>query len=464
MTNRTRRSERMSLRSVLAIALAALATATLVAGFALAAMTAHMHRLAVRLQETTSAAHDLDRAAGDLLVHARTPDDLVRHDLRADVLRTINQRGEPTGRAAADVREAVEAYFSRAQAGPEAEATAALSRAYSELRQLGDRWVAASARSLGEVARWDRAGDLLGTSLAAVLVAAVVTLLWWLRRRAFRPLATLASAMDRFAGGELEARAGIGGPAELAGMARQFNSMADALARRRELQLSFLAGVAHDLRTPLSALQLALATAAPSDAPISPSRLRATLALAGRQVTRIERMLTDLLEVVRSEHGALRLAMEAVDAREICEEVVGLFVASSPRHRLRVLGGAAPVRAFADPLRLEQVLVNLLSNATKYSPEGGTVTVELDPSPTHLRIHVIDEGIGIDPAEAEQIFEPYRRSRRTDAIPGSGLGLFVVKKIVEAHGGAVHITPADGRGTRFTIELPALQPSARLDA
>ena len=222
--------------------------------------------------------------------------------------------------------------------------------------------------------------------------------------------------------------------------------------------------MAHDLRTPLSALQLALVTAAPGEAPISPPRLRATLALAGRQVTRIERMLTDLLEVVRSEHGALPLAAEEIDARRICEEVVGLFVASSPRHQLRLVAGDAPVRVRADPLRLEQVLVNLLSNATKYSPDGGAVTVELEPSAAHVRIHVTDEGIGVDPAEVDQLFQPYRRSRRTDAIPGSGLGLFVVRKIVEAHGGTVRVAPAEGRGTRFTVELPALPASARLDA
>jgi len=402
----------MSLRAVLTTSFAGMASVTLTAAVALAAMTTRMHASAVRLERATSAAHDVDRAAGDLLVFARTGDEIVRQELRREILRLVGRHGEPTGGAAVGARAALDAYFAEASSHPDP--ADALARAYGELRQLGDRWFAVSARSLDEVARWDRAGDLIGTTIAAVLIACVVALLWWLRRRTFRPLSSLVSAMDRFAEGEMGARADTGGPAELAGMARQFNDLADALARRREQQLSLLGGVAHDLRTPLSALQLALATAMPDDRPVSPLRLRATLALAGRQVTRIERMLTDLLEVVRSEHGSLRLAVEEVDARRVCEDVIGLFVASSPRHRLRLVA--------------------------------------------------TDEGIGVDPAEAEHLFEPYRRSRRADGIPGSGLGLFVVKKIAEAHGGSVSIAPGPERGTRFTVDLPALLPSARLDS
>ncbi len=463
MTRRgTRRGGPMSLRAVLTTGFAGMATVTLATAIALAAMTTRMHASALRLERETSAAHDLDRAAGDLLLLARTRDEVVRQELRADVLRVLDRHGEPAGGPASGARAALDAYF--ADAGSNPDPAAALGRAYGELREVGDRWYAASARSLREVSRWDRAGDVLGTTLAAVLAAAVLSLLWWLRRRAFRPLSSLVSAMDRYAEGDLAARADSGGPAELGAIARQFNGLADALARRREQQLSFLGGVAHDLRTPLSALQLALAAAMPGDHPAPPLRLRATLALAGRQVTRIERMLTDLLEVVRSEHGTLRLALDVVDARRVCEDVLGLFAASSPRHRLRLVAGDGPAHVRADPLRLEQVLVNLVSNATKYSPDGGEVTIALEPASTHLRIHVSDEGIGVDPAEVEQLFEPYRRSRRADGIPGSGLGLFVVKKIVEAHGGAVSLVPGAERGTRFTIELPALQPSARLDS
>jgi signal transduction histidine kinase len=462
MRGRRTSGGRTSLRAVLTASFVGMAAVTLTAAVALAAMTARMHASAVRLERETSAAHEIDRAAGDLLLLARTHDAVVRQELRADVLRSLERHGEPTGGAAIGARAALDAYF--AELGSNPDPAAALGRAYGELRRVGDRWYAASARSLREVARWDRAGDVLGTTIAAVLAASVLALLWWLRRRAFRPLSSLVSAMDRFAEGDRAARADAGGPAELAAIAQQFNVLADALARRREQQLSFLGGVAHDLRTPLSALQLSLAAAMPGDRPTPPLRLRTILALAGRQVSRIERMLTDLLEVVRSEHGALRLELEDVDARRLCEDVLGLFAASSPRHRLRLVAGDGPVCVHADPQRLEQVLVNLVSNATKYSPDGGEVSIELEPSATHLRVHVTDEGIGVDPAEAEQLFEPYRRSRRTDGIPGSGLGLFVVKKIVEAHGGTVSVAPGARRGTRFTVELPARPQGARLDA
>ncbi len=314
-----------SLRAVLTGGVAGLALVTLVVAAALVFISTQMFRVSARLHESTAAAHDLDRAAGALLLHARASDEVVRADLRADVLELLERRASmPEG---ADARRAVAAYFGQEPSEPRA--ADALTPAYGQVRELGERWVQRGAERAAELRRWDRLGDTMGITAAAVLLSAVVLLLWWLHVRALRPLSSLAAAVERFGTGDAEARADPSGPKELAAMGRRFNAMADALAHRREQQLSFLAGVAHDLRTPLSTLQFALSTAERRDA--DTKALGATLAVAARQVSRIDGMLSDLLEVVRSDHGMMRVKRDLVEVRRLCEGVVGLFAGEARR-------------------------------------------------------------------------------------------------------------------------------------
>lgn len=459
MASRDRSEDRVppargSLRAGLTRALAGIATLTLVLAGALVFITTEMHALTRSLQRAAAADQELDGARASLLVASRTGDDVTWTAMRRAAASALElPAGLASERTAREARAALDAYFDALASGaPPERREVALARAGAALDALSDEVTAAATGARAAVVRWDRLANLLGVGGAGVLAAAVLSLLWWVRAHAFRPMLALAGAMHRYAAGDPAARAPVDGPAELAATARQFNAMADALARRREQQLAFLAGVAHDLRNPLSALRLAV-RAHPPDAPLAPeARIRRTLGLVDRQVERLERMLTDLLDGARVESGHLDLRLAPTDLRRLSEEVVALFAESSAQHRVRL--EAVDLVITCDPVRVEQVLVNLLSNAIKYSPSGGEVVVALAPAGDAARLSVSDEGIGVAPAEVEAIFQPFRRSDRVRDVPGSGLGLSVVRRIVESHGGSVSLEARPGGGSRFSVLLP----------
>jgi signal transduction histidine kinase len=253
--------------------------------------------------------------------------------------------------------------------------------------------------------------------------------------------------MRDFASGDRSARAPERGSAELRSIASQFNAMADSLARQRENQLAFLAGVAHDLRNPLSVLKMSTTASVPD-------RL-AILAIIQRQVDHLDRMIGDLLDASRIEAGQLELRLEQQDARNLVKDVHDLFRDVSPAHRLSVTVPDKPVILFCDALRIGQVLNNLVSNAIKYSPNGGNVEIVLQDLDDAALISVTDQGLGISSSQRQDIFEPFNRARLTkDQIPGIGLGLSVARRIVQAHNGSLELQSELGKGTTFYVRLP----------
>jgi signal transduction histidine kinase len=169
----------------------------------------------------------------------------------------------------------------------------------------------------------------------------------------------------------------------------------------------------------------------------------------------MKRLVDDLLDAARIEAGTLELQMERSDARDLVRAVVDLFEPVARAHHLVTDIPKQPVMLMCDPVRLEQVLTNLINNAIKYSPRGGTVRVMLARIGSTVTLAVTDEGIGMSQADAEHVFEPFRRTEATKtAIPGVGLGLFVAQRIVEAHGGTISVVSTPGKGSTFTVRLP----------
>lgn len=389
-----------------------------------------------------------------------TSETLVRQQL-ADAAAYV---GDPDEEAAlARMRRLTEAYIAMVHATPADRdaARAAFEAAFASVREWIQLNVEQSRAIKPIVARWDRVANLVGISAMLLLVVGLGALAWWVQQRTFRPALKLVGAIERYARGEHEVRASEQGPEEFRVIAHRFNDMASTLERQRAGQLAFLAGVAHDLRNPLTALKMATGMIT-SDQPLpSEARMRQLFVRVGRQIDRLERMVYDFLDAARIEAGKLELQLEASDLRDLVRATVDLFEPATRTHELVAELPGDPVRLTCDPMRIEQVLANLVSNAIKYSPQGGRVRVVVSADPEAVRVAVSDDGIGISADELQHVFEPFRRTgTSTESIPGVGLGLFVARKLVNAHGGDLTVESTLGTGSTFIVRLPTRRDPA----
>lgn len=303
--------------------------------------------------------------------------------------------------------------------------------------------------------RWARRAHVVGMLVSLAMVTGAGLTFWMLRRDLYGPLESVRQALLRFRPGTPLQRAPATGVREIRDIASAFNETASRLERQRELQLGFLAGVAHDLRNPLQALRAATATVRPGH-PLPPEqKLRERFSLVSRQVDRLTRMVEDLLDTSRIEAGQLSLNRDEHDLLELVRESVELHRPVSDAHPFVTSWPQGTLRVRCDGARIAQVLNNLLSNAIKYSPGGGTVRVEAGSTADGVWVAVSDSGVGVDASERESIFEPFRRGATHRAnIPGVGLGLSVSRRILDAHGGSIQVDSEPGRGSTFRILLP----------
>jgi two-component system, OmpR family, sensor histidine kinase MtrB len=321
-----------------------------------------------------------------------------------------------------------------------------------ELRELNNGEV---RQANEEVLRLDRLAKRVGVGVGLLLLFGLGTVVLGVRLYLVHPVLALREAIRHFRGGEPGARAREEGPLELSEIAHALNEMFDALARQRQEQLTFVAGVAHDLRNPLSALKLGVQSLGREPAVATHESIRRTLVILDRQLGRVTRMVGDLLDASRIEAGELELNLEEVDLRKVAREVVELYAPTSPAHQVMLEAPEQPVRVRADPLRLEQVVSNLVSNAIKYSPAGGLVEVVVGVEGGEAVLAVSDRGVGIPPEGIPDLFMPFRRREVTrELAPGAGLGLSVVRRILMAHGGRIEVESVQGKGSTFRIRLP----------
>ncbi len=301
---------------------------------------------------------------------------------------------------------------------------------------------------------------MLKQAAVALLVLAVVSIP--LARSVTAPLAGLSSLVRRFGKGDLTARVRSRRRDEIGALARAFDDMADRIADLRRSEKELLANVSHELRTPLARIRLALELVTDGDRDKASSYLEDI----GDDLAELERLLEDVLSAARldlardSAGDALPpLHFESVSAKSLLDAAVSRFLVRYPDRTLECHAPESLPEIEADPV-LRRVFDNLLDNARKFSEGKVELRGRAEPGSQALIVEITDHGIGISPEDQPRIFEPFFRSdrSRTRATGGVGLGLLVVRRIVEAHHGDVTVRSELGVGTTFTVTLPLEQP------
>ena len=289
--------------------------------------------------------------------------------------------------------------------------------------------------------------------LGAVLSAAGG---WLLARRALRPVDRMSQSALRISAEDLSRRLERRGTQdEIDRLADTLNAMLARLEAAFGEMQRFTADAAHELRTPLTALRGGIEIALRAER--SPDEYRRVLASSIEEVDQLIRLAEDLLLLSRSTVG-LSAARQLVDLEPLCLEALELGVRLAKGKGVNVsMGATVPANVHGDAGALRRVLLNLVDNAVKYTPAGGSVVISLARVADSVALVVEDTGIGIDPADAKRIFEPFLRldAGRNRDTGGSGLGLAIARSIVLAHGGTLEVDNRPGGGSRFTINLPA---------
>ena len=279
---------------------------------------------------------------------------------------------------------------------------------------------------------------------------------WLLARRALRPVDRMSQSALRISAEDLSRRLERrGAEDEIDRLADTLNAMLARLEAAFGVMQRFTADAAHELRTPLTALRGGIEIALRAER--SPDEYRRVLASSIEEVDQLIRLAEDLLLLSRSTVG-LTATRQPVDLEPLCLEALELGVRLAKGKGVTVsMGATAPAVVQGDAGALRRALLNLIDNAVKYTPAGGSVVISLEGTADAVALVVADTGIGIDPADARRIFEPFVRldAGRSRDTGGSGLGLAIARSIVLAHGGTLEVESRPGGGSRFTIRFPA---------
>jgi signal transduction histidine kinase len=274
-------------------------------------------------------------------------------------------------------------------------------------------------------------------------------------RSALLPIRQLTAAVRRIvATGRTDERVPVGDTKDaIGGLTTLFNAMLDRIEGLVTGMRGALDNVSHDLRTPMTHLRgsAELALAGPADI----DRYREALADCVEEADRVLVMLTTLMDISEAESGAMKLTRETVSLADVMNRAVDLYREVADAKGVALMAHAGPaVVVTADATRLEQVAANLIDNALKYTPSRGRVDVEVENEGQEALLRVRDTGPGIPANELPRIFDRLFRGDASRAERGLGLGLSLVRAVVEAHGGRVTVDSDPGRGATFTVRLP----------
>jgi signal transduction histidine kinase len=281
----------------------------------------------------------------------------------------------------------------------------------------------------------------IGLAIAAVGAQFLV-------RRSLGPVAQVTTAASQIGAGDLSQRLDVVGDDEMARLASTFNDMLGRLQRR------FTADVSHELRTPLARLRLTTSNALEGQP--SPEAMRQAVETADKSGQVMSRMVQQLLTLARADAGQLSWQPEVLDLRALTADTLGELVLPE-KPSVELLAPEEPVYAFVDPDHATRILTNLVENAVRHTPRDGSIRVELASLGDNAVIKVADTGEGIRPEHLDKVWDRFYRAdaARSSDTGGSGLGLSIVRSLVDANGGSVEIQSSFGKGTTVTVSLPS---------
>ena len=317
------------------------------------------------------------------------------------------------------------------------------------------RWYVAEGRSLAEdrlvVRKFER--NWLIFFPIALVVCTILS--WWSAGRALKGLQSVEKAAQNITGSNLGLQIPKrGADDELDRLIDSFNAMSGRLQASFDQIRQFSTDVSHELRTPLTAIQgqleVALFTATRKE------QLQEAIENALQDVERLSNLVRALLLLSQSESGQIPVKKSALDLGELLQELVDQFQIPAEASQVSLVhSGADTVLCEADPTQIERVITNLLSNAIKYTPPGGWIRTSAESLRGAVRVIVEDSGVGIPPNHLPHIFDRFYRVPDPNPEKGLGLGLSFVASIVKAHGGEIRVESHLGRGSKFSVTLPA---------
>lgn len=287
----------------------------------------------------------------------------------------------------------------------------------------------------------------------AILIALILaTILSW---QLNKPVQQLTLAARSFSRGDLSKRVDVKGKDELADLSKSFNQMAESLEKSEQRRKAMTSDIAHELRTPLSVQRAHLE--AMLDGITNPTKKNLTILL--EQNSHLTRLVNDLRVLAMADAGELRLTIVPVDLRSVIEKVLEKFKAALDDRKIKAVvlpAKKTKIKIKADPDRLEQILTNLISNASTFSPAGGIITLELESESDNASLKVKDNGQGIPEESLTKIFDRFYRveSSRSHDRGGSGLGLAIAQQLAFAQGGRITAANRQEGGAVFTLTLP----------
>jgi signal transduction histidine kinase len=319
--------------------------------------------------------------------------------------------------------------------------------------KLGIVIVAAVLMTLAVVTLGERLG-LSPVLAAAAAVAISLAMVRFLAHGMTFPLRQMVVAARAMARGDYSRSVTSTSRDEVGELARAFNTMAGELAEVDRMRRDLVANVSHELRTPIGALRATLENLVDEVEPAAPAVLESML----RQTERLGKLAEQLLQLSKLEAGAVPLERQQLRLRTLLLDVVDEWRTEAERRDVSFSVRVQPptLALHADNDRIRQVLDNLVANAVRHSPAGGTIALSAAAHDGHVRVEVTDEGTGIPAADAERVFERFYRSdqARSSSEGGSGLGLAIVHWLVDLHGGTIRVEQAVPTGCRMIVELP----------